>query len=252
MVDDLVGVGAGADLPRLPVACTGGVYCHSGAFVMGNLDTDHRQCVEFARRGRCTVISVDYRLAPENPYPAALDDATAVLDGGRRTCGTHSASTRLGLRWRAAAQVRRWPQAWHSGPPTDGAGGRVPAAAPTGARRPTDDDPRTSSSTLPASTARRSQLMWRHYLAGAPATSAAVPARSIELACVDKRIHQLLGTRPAARRSARLCAAAVGRRRHDRTARLRRHVPRIRLTATGVGTSASSCSSFRARRYGAP
>ena len=55
------------------------IYCHSGAFVLGNLDTDHRQCVEFARRGRCTVISVDYRLAPEHPYPAGLDDAAAVL-----------------------------------------------------------------------------------------------------------------------------------------------------------------------------
>src|SRR5215218_5652874 len=51
------------------------IYCHSGAFVLGNLDTDHRQCVEFARRGGCTVISVDYRLAPEHPYPAGLDDA---------------------------------------------------------------------------------------------------------------------------------------------------------------------------------
>ncbi|MDQ2635517.1 MAG: alpha/beta hydrolase, partial [Actinomycetota bacterium] len=57
------------------------IYCHSGAFVLGNLDTDHRQCVEFARRGRCTVISVDYRLAPEHPYPAAFDDAVAVLNG---------------------------------------------------------------------------------------------------------------------------------------------------------------------------
>ena len=56
------------------------IYCHSGAFVLGNLDTDHRQCVEFARRGRCTVISVDYRLAPEDPYPAGVDDASAVLD----------------------------------------------------------------------------------------------------------------------------------------------------------------------------
>src|ERR1700754_1981978 len=55
------------------------IYCHSGAFAIGNLDTDHRQCVEFARRGRCTVISVDYRLAPEHPFPAALDDAAAVL-----------------------------------------------------------------------------------------------------------------------------------------------------------------------------
>ncbi len=56
------------------------IYCHSGGFVVGNLDIDHRQCVELARGGRCTVISVDYRLAPEHPFPAAIDDATAVLD----------------------------------------------------------------------------------------------------------------------------------------------------------------------------
>ncbi|WP_176217612.1 alpha/beta hydrolase fold domain-containing protein, partial [Mycobacterium avium] len=47
------------------------IYCHAGGFALGNLDTDHRQCVELARRGRATVVSVDYRLAPEHPYPAA-------------------------------------------------------------------------------------------------------------------------------------------------------------------------------------
>lgn len=55
------------------------LYCHSGAFVLGNLDTDHRQCVEFARRADCTVISVDYRLAPEHPHPAAFDDVLTTL-----------------------------------------------------------------------------------------------------------------------------------------------------------------------------
>ncbi|WP_156745276.1 alpha/beta hydrolase fold domain-containing protein, partial [Mycobacterium sp. 1165178.9] len=39
----------------------GVVYCHAGGFALGNLDTDHRQCVELSRRGRCTVVSVDYR-----------------------------------------------------------------------------------------------------------------------------------------------------------------------------------------------
>ncbi|UNB50370.1 alpha/beta hydrolase [Mycolicibacterium sp. YH-1] len=55
------------------------LFCHSGAFVLGNLDIDHRQCVELARRAGATVVSVDYRLAPEHPHPAGLDDVLAVL-----------------------------------------------------------------------------------------------------------------------------------------------------------------------------
>lgn len=54
------------------------LYCHAGAFVLGNLDTDHRQCVELARRAECTVVSVDYRLAPEHKAPAAVEDAYAA------------------------------------------------------------------------------------------------------------------------------------------------------------------------------
>ena len=56
------------------------IYCHSGAFVLGNLDTDHRQCVEFARRGGCTVISVDYRLAPEHRYGEAVAMRLIVIN----------------------------------------------------------------------------------------------------------------------------------------------------------------------------
>lgn len=65
---------------RAPGAVGAALYCHSGAFVLGNLDIDHRQCVELARRAQCTVVSVDYRLAPELAFPAALDDVLAVLD----------------------------------------------------------------------------------------------------------------------------------------------------------------------------
>jgi acetyl esterase len=53
------------------------VYAHGGGFVTGNLDTDHAQCVELARAAGCLVVSVDYRLAPEDPCPAALDDVEA-------------------------------------------------------------------------------------------------------------------------------------------------------------------------------
>jgi acetyl esterase/lipase len=99
--------------PPSPVA----VYCHAGAFVLGNLDTDHRQCVELARRGQCAVVSVDYRLAPENPYPAAVDDAAAVLNwvnaNAEELGSTHHAS-----RWRGVAPAVRWPPALRNGPPT--------------------------------------------------------------------------------------------------------------------------------------
>ena len=55
------------------------VYAHGGGFVTGNLDTDHAHCVELARDAGCLVVSVDYRLAPEDPCPAALDDVEAAL-----------------------------------------------------------------------------------------------------------------------------------------------------------------------------
>ena len=45
----------------------------------GNLDTDHAQCVELARAAGCLLVSVDYRLAPEDPCPAALDDVEAAF-----------------------------------------------------------------------------------------------------------------------------------------------------------------------------
>src|SRR5947209_16614609 len=55
------------------------VYAHGGGFVTGNLDTDHAHCVELARAADCLLVSVDYRLAPENPCPAALDDVDAAF-----------------------------------------------------------------------------------------------------------------------------------------------------------------------------
>lgn len=69
---------------RLYRGCTGSpaplvIYAHGGGFVTGNLDTDHAQCVELARDAGCLVASVDYRLAPEHPCPAALDDIEAAL-----------------------------------------------------------------------------------------------------------------------------------------------------------------------------
>ncbi|UMB71158.1 alpha/beta hydrolase [Mycobacterium paraterrae] len=55
------------------------IYAHGGCFVTGNLDTDHAHCVQLARDASCLVVSVDYRLAPEHPCPAALDDVAAAF-----------------------------------------------------------------------------------------------------------------------------------------------------------------------------
>lgn len=54
------------------------VYFHGGGFVICNLDTHDRQCRRLANASGCVVISVEYRLAPEHKYPAAVDDAFAA------------------------------------------------------------------------------------------------------------------------------------------------------------------------------
>ncbi|WP_101949337.1 alpha/beta hydrolase fold domain-containing protein [Mycobacterium sp. 3519A] len=151
------------------------IYCHAGAFVLGNLDTDHRQCVEFARRGRCTVISVNYRLAPEEPYPAGLDDAAAVLawaadngtnlgiDPSRLAVAGSSAGGAL-----AALLAQR---------------GAVPVVFQLLHQPVLDDRPTPSKDefvTTPGFDGPAVTQMWRHYLAGAAVPDAA-PARTDEL-----------------------------------------------------------------------
>ena len=54
------------------------VYFHGGGWVIGDLDTHDSLCAEIARVMRMTVVSVDYRLAPEHRFPAAGEDALAA------------------------------------------------------------------------------------------------------------------------------------------------------------------------------
>ena len=54
------------------------VFFHGGGWVIGDLDIQDGLCRAVANRAGCAVLSVDYRLAPEHPFPAAADDAWAA------------------------------------------------------------------------------------------------------------------------------------------------------------------------------
>jgi len=74
--------GDGADRP-LPVL----LWLHGGGWTFGSLDGYDQLCRALANAGHCMVASVDYRLAPEHPFPAAWDDAQAALAGLRDRAG---------------------------------------------------------------------------------------------------------------------------------------------------------------------
>jgi acetyl esterase len=62
--------------PNQPVI----VYFHGGGFVIGNLESHDGTCRRLSHGIGCTVVSVDYRLAPEHVYPAAVDDSFAATE----------------------------------------------------------------------------------------------------------------------------------------------------------------------------
>ena len=94
-VRDLAVAGAagplGARLYRPAAASDDGsllVYLHGGGFVIGDLDTHDEPCRMICRHARTAVLSVAYRLAPEHPFPAAVDDALAAWRWVRANAAT--------------------------------------------------------------------------------------------------------------------------------------------------------------------
>ncbi|MBV1930991.1 MAG: alpha/beta hydrolase [Porticoccaceae bacterium] len=56
------------------------MYVHGGGYVIGSLKSHRATVAELARAAGCRALAVDYRLAPENPHPAAVDDSVAAYN----------------------------------------------------------------------------------------------------------------------------------------------------------------------------
>lgn len=114
LVEDRTVPGPNGDIPirvykpidtdaTLPVL----VYFHGGGWVIGSIDTHDKYCRQLALAAEICIISVDYRLAPEHPYPAPADDCYAAtkwiaenanelrIDAGRLAVGGDSAGGNL-------------------------------------------------------------------------------------------------------------------------------------------------------------
>ena len=157
------------------------VWLHGGGFVMGDLDTEHPWAARVAEGSGAVVISVGYRRAPEDRFPAALDDVYAVLtwtadhaadlgiDPERIAVGGHSAGAGLA----AAVALRARDE---QGPPIRFQLLNQPELddrQQTWSARHFTDTPWMTSGKLATS--------WRHYLGSAPGSPYAAAARAADL-----------------------------------------------------------------------
>ncbi|MER5650517.1 alpha/beta hydrolase [Streptosporangium sp. NPDC002524] len=157
------------------------VWSHGGGFVMGDVDTEHPWAIRLAEASGAVVISVGYRLAPEHRFPAALDDAYAVLnwaaghaaelgvDPERIAVGGHSAGAGI-----AAATALR---------ARDQGGPRIRFQL---LNQPSLDDRQETWSArhftdTPWMNRDKVTVAWRHYLGSTPASPYAAPARATDL-----------------------------------------------------------------------
>ncbi len=161
----------------------GYVHLHGGGYIAGLPEISDRRSMRIASELGAVVVSVDYRLAPEHPFPAALDDAYAALawlhakagalgvDPDRIAVGGESAGGGLA----AALALRARDD------------GRYPIAFQLLVYPMLDD--RTGGPDAPGDpmlgefvwTRESNQFAWPAYLGGAPATAYAAPARAENL-----------------------------------------------------------------------
>ena len=158
------------------------VYFHGGAFAVGDLEAEHALCEFYCAQAGCAVLSVDYRLAPEHPYPAGFEDCQAALefaaehtaelglDGTRLAVGGASAGGALAA---GVAQAAR-------------NGGGPPLVLQFLVYPVIDNRLETASMQLatPVFFRRAAESMWRNYLSGLEGEppAYAVPGRADDLA----------------------------------------------------------------------
>lgn len=157
------------------------VWLHGGGFVMGDVDTEHPWAARLAAASGAVVLSVGYRLSPENRFPAAFDDAYAVLtwaagnaaglgfDADRIAVGGHSAGGGLAAAIALRARDERGPRICFQLLNQPGLDDRQESWS---ARTFTD---------TPWMTRDKITAAWGHYLGGAAATPYAAPARADDL-----------------------------------------------------------------------
>ncbi|MGW9172448.1 alpha/beta hydrolase [Streptomyces decoyicus] len=178
----------------LPVA----VWMHGGGFVLGGPNAEDATCRRLAAELGIAVIAPDYRLAPENPYPAAFDDCYAALnwvadqadtlglDASRLALGGHSAGAALAAAVALAARDRAGPRIRYlylGCPVIDDRLATVSARAVT--------DPKLFNR-------RAAEAGWRMYLQGCdPRAGYAVPARTEDLQGLPPAYVMVTGVDPA-------------------------------------------------------
>jgi acetyl esterase len=163
--------GADAPLPGL-------LYLHGGGFCLGSVALEHAGALALCRAVGAVVVSVDYRLAPEHPYPAGLEDCydglrlLASLDGVRADrLAVHGQSAGGGLAAAVALLAR------------DRGG---PALCLQSLGQPELDDRLDTPSMLagdamPLWSRPQARRSWELYLGGRPADAYAAPARAEDL-----------------------------------------------------------------------
>ena len=157
------------------------LYIHGGGFVLGGLATEEDRCEFYARDAECVVVALDYRLAPEHPFPAAFEDCVDVLtwmhaearrlriDPRRLVVGGNSAGGALAAALALESRAAEMPSILHQllvNPVLD---------------HRSDTPSMNAFTTTPAWTRDANALMWELYLDGTEPDARAAPALAEDL-----------------------------------------------------------------------